>query len=60
MYVTPVLNGAGVSLSFAVANLAGAGFVGGTAAIANYGNPVGFAGLFAQRSYTYFNKFTVT
>jgi hypothetical protein len=60
MYVTPVLNGTGVSLSFAVANLAGAGFVGGTAVIANYGDPVGFAGLFAQRSYTYFNKFTVT
>jgi len=58
--VSPALNTVGVSLSFAVAELSGTHAVTGTAEIANYGDPVGFAGLFAQRSYTYFNKFTVT
>jgi len=53
------LNGDNIAISFTATSLDGAESANGIVNITAASIPTGFSGLFAYRSYTYFNKFTI-
>ena len=58
--VTPVMSGVeSAVLNIAVTDMLAGTTTNSSAVVAQYGNPVGKIGVFAQRSYTYFNSFDI-
>lgn len=58
--VTPIMiSGTSASLNIVAVDMLTGFAAGGAAVVAEYGPPTGYQGLFAQRSYAYFNSFDV-
>ena len=58
--VTPIMNGPeSAVLNIVVTDMLIGTTVTSSATVAQYGNPIGKMGVFAQRSYTYFNNFDI-
>lgn len=58
--VTPIMNSStSATLNIVAIDMLTGFAAGGSVVVAEYGTPSGYQGLFAQRSYTYFNSFDV-
>jgi hypothetical protein len=58
--VTPIMNSAtSATLNIVAVDMLTGFAAGGAATVAEYGTPTGYLGIFAQRSYTFFNSFDV-